>query len=71
MLYEGAEFVIGNHWVLVDIIDVEVIDSKHGVANVDYRVVDIEELDTTQFFDLDYDQLHDEVNEFAMEIKDK
>jgi len=71
MLYEAAEFVIGNHWVLVDIIDVEVIDSKHGVANVDYRVVDIEELDTTQFFDLDYDQLHDEVNEFAMEIKDK
>ena len=71
MLYAGAEFEIGNHWVLVDIIGVEVIDSKRGVANVDYRVVDIEELQTTQFFDLDYDQLHDEVNEFAMEIKDK
>jgi hypothetical protein len=71
MLYAGAEFEIGNHWVLVDIIGVEVIDSKRGVANVDYRVVDIEELETTQFFDLDYDQLHDEVNEFAMEIKDK
>ena len=71
MLYAGAEFEIGNHWVLVDIIGVEVIDSKRGVANVDYRVVDIEELETTQFFDLDYDQLYDEVNEFAMEIKDK
>jgi hypothetical protein len=64
MLYEGAEFEIGNHWVLVDVISVDGDD-------VDYRVVDIEELETTQFFDLDYDQLHDEVNEFAMEIKDK
>lgn len=64
MLYKGAEFEIGNHWVLVNIIGV------YG-EDVCYRVVDTEDLDTTQFFDLDYNQLKEEVVAFAMEIKDK
>ena len=64
MLYKGAEFEIGNHWVLVKIIGV------YG-EDVCYRVVDTEDLDTTQFFDLDYNQLKEEVVAFAMEIKDK
>jgi hypothetical protein len=58
MLYEGAEFEIGNHWVLVDIIGYDGDD-------VDYRIVDVEVLESTQFFDLDYDQLHYEITDFA------
>jgi len=60
--YKDLEFEVGSYRCFVDFIS---LDKEERI--VDYRLVDLEQLDDPQYEDLDVDQLHDDIIFFCEE----